>query len=1023
MCGIVTIFNYNSVEPIDRSELLRIRDHMAKRGPDGKGEWYSADNRVGMGHRRLAIIDLSESGTQPMCNEDGTIWITYNGEIYNYQALRTSLLALGHRFKSNSDTEVIIHGYEEWGIEELLKKLRGMFAFALYDARVMGYRSEVIGKEFRSSVDSSPITHYPLPITPKLFIARDPFGIKPLYYADDGKTVRVASQVKALLAGGKIDTSPEPAGHVGFFLWGHVPEPYTLYKGIRSLPSGSYMCISDTHNSSPITYHPYYSITKIFSNAENNLISLSKVEMKERLREALLDTVKHHLISDVPVGVFLSAGLDSGTLVGLASEMNNSRLHTVTLAFKEYVDTHNDESALSTLVADHYHTLHETVWVKKQDFRDEAEALLSAMDQPSTDGVNSYFVSKAAVKAGLKVALSGLGGDELFGSYPSFQQIPKMARLFGPLVSIPFIGKSFRVISTPVLKHFTSPKYAGLLEYGGSYGGAYLLRRGMFMPWELPKLLDGEMVKKGWNELQTLLRLEETVSCIGNNHLKVSALEMQWYMKNQLLRDTDWASMAHSLEVRVPLVDISLLQALGPLLFALSKKDFALAPVRPLPGEVVNRGKTGFSVPVKDWMMEVSGREIRDRGLRSWTKRVYTNFSMFDSATIGRHVQSRHVNLKLNIDSAGLKDKNQIKKDLRILLLIPDAFGGHGGIALYNRDFIKALCANPKCKEVIAIPRLMRFASEPLPEKLTYDTSGLNNKIKYIRAVLSYIRKKNAFDLIICGHINLLPLAYILKRILHVPLLLEIYGIDAWQSKSAVTNSLIRYIDAFVSISEFTKQKFLAWSGVHPDKVFILPNAIDMSLYGPGPKNPELVDRYGLRNKTVIMTLGRLVSHERYKGFDEVIDLIPNLLKEVPDIIYIIVGDGDDRGRIEQKVVSLGISDKVIFTGLIPESEKADHYRLADAYIMPSRGEGFGFVFLEAMACGIPVIASKVDGSREAVRDGSLGTLVDPNNREELMNASLIALRSPKGIIPDGLSYYSFENFSARLSKIIDHYV
>ncbi len=494
MCGIVTIFNYNSNEPVDRGELLRIRDHMIRRGPDGCGEWYSKDNRVGMGHRRLAIIDLSETGAQPMCNEDGTVWITYNGEIYNYQTLRSQLLAKGHRFKSNSDTEVIVHGYEEWGIEELLKQLRGMFAFALYDA---GARSEE--RRARSQESKALIGSKPSAPCSKLFIARDPFGIKPLYYADDGKTIRVASQVKALLAGGKIDTSPEPAGHVGFFLWGHVPEPYTLYKGVRSLPAGSYMVVNDNSSSSKLlalsSSLSYCSIPAIFADAEKNTVVLSKEEMREQLRTALLDSMKHHLVSDVPVGLFLSAGLDSGTLVGLASEIKSIRLHTVTLAFKEYVGTRNDESTLSTLVADYYNTLHETVWVEKKDFQDDMEALLQAMDQPSTDGVNSYFVSKAAVKSGLKVALAGLGGDELFGSYPSFRQVPKMA---GLLLLCPRRRGSRPWVSVcsqpPVLRHFTSPKYAGLLEYGGSYGGAYLLRRGMFMPWEIaggPRWGDG----------------------------------------------------------------------------------------------------------------------------------------------------------------------------------------------------------------------------------------------------------------------------------------------------------------------------------------------------------------------------------------------------------------------------------------------------------------------------------------------------------------------------------------------------
>ncbi len=618
MCGIVTIFNYNSNESVDRSELLRIRDHMIKRGPDGAGEWYSKDNRLGMGHRRLSIIDLSESGSQPMCNEDGTVWITFNGEIYNYQTLRSQLIALGHSFRSSSDTEVIIHGYEEWGIEVLLNKLRGMFAFALYDSRPSG------------RLQACQPAGLPAAAAPRLIIARDPFGIKPLYYSDNGKTIRIASQVKALLAGSKVDTSIEPAGHVGFFLWGHVPEPYTLYKGIRSLPAGSYMCIADASsgsNDSRFTIHDsrsphvYCSIPAIMAEAERTTLSLSKEEMKEKLRAALLDTVQHHLIADVPVGIFLSAGLDSGTLVGLASEIKNSRLHTVTLAFKEYVDTHDDESALSTLVADHYHTQHETVWVDKKNFRDEMDALLHSMDQPSTDGVNSYFVCKAAVQAGLKVALSGLGGDELFGSYPSFQQVPKTAGFFKPFALMPSLGRGFRMVSAPLLRHFTSPKYAGLLEYGSSYSGAYLLRRGMYMPWELPKLLDGEMVREGWQTLNTMTHLSESLGDIRTDHLRVSALEVQWYMKNQLLRDTDWASMAHSLEVRVPLVDMKLLRALCPLLataYRPDKKDMARSPLLALPNEVVNRGKTGFSVPIREWMMEK-----HSRGLRGWAHIIY----------------------------------------------------------------------------------------------------------------------------------------------------------------------------------------------------------------------------------------------------------------------------------------------------------------------------------------------------------------------------------------------------------------
>jgi asparagine synthase (glutamine-hydrolysing) len=595
MCGIVSIFAYKG-GPVDREELKRVRDHLASRGPDGYGEWYSEDNRVGIGHRRLAIIDLSERGDQPMATEDGRLVITFNGEIYNYKNLRAELERKGYRFHSQSDTEVLLHLYAEKGFD-MLKDLRGMFAFGIWDDKKKG-----------------------------LFIARDPFGIKPLYYADDGKTFYVASQVKALLKVAHMDSTPDAAGHVGFFLWGHVPEPYTFYKGIRSLPVGLYMWIDSMGNKET---GAYCRITEILSDSSGSHSDMNREEVKLLLRTALLDTVRHHLIADVPVGIFLSSGMDSTTLVALASEINQAKINTITMGFKEYIDTLNDETPLATLTADRYGTTHRTIWVSKKDFEEDFLHLLQSMDQPTTDGVNSYFVSKTAKKAGLKVVLSGLGGDEIFGGYPSFSQIPRIVNMLGPFKNLPLLGKGFRIVSYPLLKHMTSPKYAGLFEYGGSYSGAYLLRRGMFMPWELPQLLNGEMVREGWRELQTILRLDETISKIESPYRRISAFEISWYMRNQLLRDTDWAGMAHSIEIRVPLVDVEFLRHVAPLLGGASspgKKEMASTPLKPLPPEVIKRGKTGFSIPTRQWILE-DHKELRERGLRGWARFVYDRFN------------------------------------------------------------------------------------------------------------------------------------------------------------------------------------------------------------------------------------------------------------------------------------------------------------------------------------------------------------------------------------------------------------
>ncbi len=958
MCGIVSLFAYNeSAPPVDRDELPRIRDRMITRGPDGAGEWYSEDKRVAMGHRRLAIIDLSENGAQPMQSRDNGLVIVFNGEIYNYRELRAGLVKKGYQFRSTSDTEVLLNLYKDKG-RDMVHELRGMYAFAIWDARKKG-----------------------------MFLARDPFGIKPLYYADNGKTFRAASQVKALLAGGQVDTAPEPAGHVGFFLWGHVPDPYTLYRGIRALPAGTNLWVDESGVGKPKTF---CSISDELAKAAVNPPAMTREEMQTQLRESLLDSVRHHLIADVPVGVFLSSGLDSTTLTALAAEAGG-KLNTVTLGFDEFRGTNNDETPLAELTAKQYGARHQTIWVKKADFIAEREKLIDAMDQPSTDGVNTYFVSLAAARAGLKVAISGLGGDELFGGYASFNQLPRMVNAFRSFNKVPALGKTLRSILSPILKTITSPKYAGLFEYGGSWAGAYMLRRGMFMPWEIKKLLDRDMVRDGLQELRSLERLEATVGQIYNEYLKTSALEMGWYMRNQLLRDADWAGMAHSLEIRVPFLDLKFLRTLAPMLCSENRPDklaLAATPVKSLPSAVLDRRKTGFTVPVRDWLIESDAGGKTERGLRGWAKLI---------------------------------DRSFCGEKKRILVLVSDAFGGYGGIALYNRDLLTALCQDPHNTEVVAIPRLMPFPPEPLPEKLTYITSGLNSKLRYIKTVLTTVWKNPRFNLIICGHINLLPVAMLLRARLKIPVLLEIYGVDAWQkNNSKLVNYLASKIDAFISISELTKERFLAWVKLPPEKGFVIPNAIHLEKYGPGPKNPALLDRYNLQGKKVLMTLGRLVSQERFKGFDELLELLPDLVLDVPNIIYMIVGGGNDRNRLEEKARALGIADRVVFTGFIPEEEKAGYYRLADVYVMPSRAEGFGFVVLEAMACGIPVIASKIDGSREAIRNGELGLLVDPKEPDEIRKGIIHSLKNPRHVSSDELSNFSYERYVQRCHRILN---
>jgi asparagine synthase (glutamine-hydrolysing) len=548
-------------------------DQMKRRGPDGSGIWIGDDDRVGLAHRRLAIIDLSDNGRQPMQTGDGRFVISFNGEIYNYKELRSALRTAGYQFRTESDTEVLLHLYAHRGVD-MVRELRGMFAFALWDAR------ERI-----------------------MVLARDPYGIKPLYYSDDGRTCRFASQVKALRATGAISNDADPAGEVGFYLFGSVPEPFTTWRAIRSVPSGATLVIDRNGAGAPRLYH---SIAQIYCTAQRQQQSSS--DASAIVRNALLDSVRSHLVADVPVGAFLSSGVDSGALVGLMRDAGAPNITTVTVGFEEFRGLRHDETVLAAEVAALYGTQHTTRVVTRAEFETDLPRIITAMDQPSIDGINTWFVAKATRELGLKVAISGLGGDELLGGYPSFRKVPNWVRAMALPSRLPLPHARLRSVAVRTAGKFgIHPKAAGLLEYGGTYAGAYLLQRGLFMPWELDAVLDPETVIEGLKRLQPLAMIDAQLDPRPRTPFaRVATLESSLYLRNQLLRDTDWASMAHSLEVRVPLVDSELLARLAPLRLGADrgagKRLIAGAPSRPLPPAVTERAKTGFTTPIATWM-------------------------------------------------------------------------------------------------------------------------------------------------------------------------------------------------------------------------------------------------------------------------------------------------------------------------------------------------------------------------------------------------------------------------------------
>ena len=582
MCGINGIVRLRpDAEPVDREELLRTRDAMVNRGPDAAGEWLASDGSAALGHRRLAIIDLSQASNQPLSWADGRYQIVFNGEIYNYRELRTQLEAVGVVFRTRGDTEVILALYEREGIGAL-RQLRGMFALALWDAHEQ-----------------------------RLLLARDPYGIKPLYYSAGARHLRFASQVKALEAGGGVDDEIDPAAIVGFLLWGSVPSPLTLRRAIRAVPAGHFLLAQRGAVSGPKSYY-----------TPGNARRSEPLELAAALRES----VAMHLVSDVPVAIFLSAGLDSTLLAALACRHLSEPPTTFTLRFEQFVGTGRDEAPLAAAVARQLGTRHVERTITRADVPDLWPRVIAAMDQPSIDGFNTYLVSRLAREAGLKVVLSGLGGDELFGGYPTFRDVPSWTLWARRGRNIPGLGSLWPALARAARP--SQPKLQGFVRYGKTLPGAYYLHRGLFLPEELPGLIDVEIARAG---LQAYDPVADAARQFDGNmadawHV-IHTLESSFYMQHQLLRDSDWASMAHSLELRVPLVDAWLREDMISLGFEPARSRGKAAVVQSvaseLPSTLWNRPKSGFSVPVMDFLDNPShadgrrwGRDSRRLALR-----------------------------------------------------------------------------------------------------------------------------------------------------------------------------------------------------------------------------------------------------------------------------------------------------------------------------------------------------------------------------------------------------------------------
>lgn len=607
MCGIAGV--------LGPGETLGITERMTSalfhRGPDdggyetlrGRGE----SARGTFGNRRLAILDLTAAGHQPMSYAGGKYWITYNGEIYNYRELRAELARDGLEFHTNGDTEVILAGWARWG-PGVLPRLRGMFAFCIW------HRDEE-----------------------RAYLARDPFGIKPLYFTESDGNVLFASEVRALLASERIERTLCPTAVESYLATGSVTEPWTIIESVRAVEAGSLIKV-DCSGGTAVMKPPqqFASVFDVARDQEGDRANAARERVHKKstgtpreLRRALRDSVSHHLVSDVPVALFLSGGLDSASVVALASEVSQTRLDSFTVTFDE---AEFSEAAPARIVAEKFGTRHHEIALSAGSMLSALPRAFSAMDQPSLDGINTYVVSGAVAAHDIKVVLSGLGGDELFGGYPSFRRASAIA----PLWKLPGTVRRATAAAAGFSSDPRLDRISTLLRGAQPAQAAYLASRTLFSGRDIRKLTGAQIAadsaatkSTGDDERLTLLQ-------------RVSLYETTGYMRNTLLRDSDVFSMAHSLELRVPFVDREVariamsLPDSTKLRRGISKPILFEAMADLLPASLRTRPKRGFTLPFERWIREELFREVDGRlsspGIESIgldataTRRVWSEF-------------------------------------------------------------------------------------------------------------------------------------------------------------------------------------------------------------------------------------------------------------------------------------------------------------------------------------------------------------------------------------------------------------
>lgn len=621
MCGIAGLYYYKSESQVDEGVLTKMRDSMLHRGPDGGENWISKDKKIGLAHRRLSIIDLATSAAQPMGNEDGSIQITFNGEIYNHLKLREQLVQFGHIFQTNhSDTEVLVHGYEEWGIDGLLERIEGDYAFVIWDENKR-----------------------------EMLMARDRVGVKPLYFSFQNGLLLFGSEIKSIISNPMVvrDIDPHAMYHYLSFLT--TPAPMTMFKDIFKLPSGFYMTISEERG---IESKRYWDAVPGKSGIKEKVAGLSDSEEEEfyldGIRKHLNDGVKKRMMSDVPIGVFLSGGIDSSVNVALMSKCTPRPLETFTVGYKDY--KHLNEMEHAKLVSDKFNTNHHEILIDESDMISYLDDLIYQQDEPVADWVciPLYFVSKLAKEKGITVVQVGEGSDEQFSGYRSFINYLKLEKKFwNPYRKwVPKFGQRiFSAAFTKASEYY--PKwefYADIIDRATR--NRELFWTGATVFWDVMKarlintpklpasiinkeLLSSGLIPKDYYDYDSFNVIRSFLEPLDEKYPGTDTLnrmiynEFQLRLPELLLMRVDKIAMSVSLEARVPFLDHKLIEFTMdiPQSFKIrnneSKYLFKKAVRGLIPDEIIDRKKMGFDAPMAEWLRGDFGKKVQKSLLSS----------------------------------------------------------------------------------------------------------------------------------------------------------------------------------------------------------------------------------------------------------------------------------------------------------------------------------------------------------------------------------------------------------------------